>query len=115
MKRILSVLVLGLAGIAIANANEPTNTELKDITSLEIKLEVMSAQDSVKRTLVQPADLPEAVRTTLNGDEYQGWVILNAYHVEPAEATSFYEITLQRVEEQELKVVKLDASGRVVD
>lgn len=114
MKRMLSVFVLGLAGFAIANANEITSVELRATQSLQMNNEWV-AQDTVKRTLVEPIDLPEAIHSTLRGDDYLGWTILSAYYVEPAEADSFYEITLQRVEEQELKVVKINAEGRVIE
>lgn len=116
MKRMLSVLVLGFAGFAIANAAETNNVEAREALSFQVNNEIVLAQqDSVKRTLVESADVPEAIHTTLGGDEYMGWSILSAYFVEPEEATSFYEITLQRVEEQELRVLKFDASGRVIE
>src|SRR5690554_5174381 len=114
MKRMLSVFVLGLAGFAVANASEITSTEFKAAQSLEINNNLV-AQDTVKRTLVEPLDLPEAVHATLKGDDYLGWTILSAYYVEPVEKDSFYEITLQRVEVQELKVVKMNADGRVIE
>ncbi len=114
MMKMLSVIVLGFAGFAIANANETTKVNLKDTESFQVNNEVVLAPDSVKRTMVQPSDLPEAIHTKLGEDEFQGWVILSAYFVEPEEKEAFYEITLQRLEQEELRVVKFDASGRII-
>lgn len=115
MKKMLSVAVLGLAGIAIANAHVITEREANEARIYQVNTEVVVTQDTVKRTMIEPVDLPEAIHSTLKGDEYQGWTILSAFFVEPVEETSFYELTLQRVEVQELKVVKFDASGRVIE
>ena len=114
MKRILSVIVMGFAGLAISNANEISTANMNESENFQVKQEVVHATDSVKRTMVQSADLPEAIHTKLTEDEFMGWVILNAYFVEPEEKEAFYEITLQRVEQDELRVVKFDASGRII-
>jgi len=114
MKRILSVIVMGFAGLAISNANEISTATLHESETFQVNNEFVFAADSVKRTMVQSADLPEAIHTKLAEDEFMGWVILNAYFVEPEENDAFYEITLQRVEEEELRVVKFDSSGRII-
>lgn len=114
MKKILSMIVMGFAGLAISNANEISATSLNESENFQVNNEVFLAADSVKRTMVQSSDLPEAIHTKLTEDEFMGWVILNAYFIEPEEKEAYYEITLQRVEEDELRVVKFDSSGRII-
>lgn len=116
MKKMLSVMVLGIAGIAFANASE------KEVVSFDQNRSVVSvvdqvivAQDSVKRTMIEPASLPDAVINTLMGDDFNGWVIVSAYFVEPAEAASFYEVTLKKEDEEDARVVNLDESGNIID
>lgn len=105
----MCVAVLGIAGLAFANANE------MERMNFERPMEVVAQQDSVKRTMIEPASLPDAVINTLMGDDFSGWVIVSAYFVEPVEASSFYEVTVKKEDEEESRVINLDASGNIID
>lgn len=111
MKKIFSVMILAVAGIAITNAKEVNI--LNDVNRMEIVQEV-AVQDSVKRTLMQPQDLPDAVKNTLGGEEFVDWKITTAYFVEPEEMVAFYEVSLQREGEEDIRVVKLNANGEII-
>lgn len=71
-------------------------------------------QDTLKKTVVAPADLPVEIIITLGSDEYVGWVIDTAYFAEPEEEDAYYEITLLKEDEEEPKVVKLDENGKLL-
>jgi hypothetical protein len=114
MKRMLLVGVLGIAGFAIANANEETQVNLKDPQTFQVNNQEFLAADSVKRTAVDPADLPETIKTKLGEEEYRDWLILSAYLVEPVEKAAHYEITLHKEGEEEVRVVRFDVMGNII-
>jgi hypothetical protein len=58
---------------------------------------------------IKAEDLPEAVKTTLNGDEYTGWLIQSAYKYK---SKDHYEVELKKG--AETKTIKLDKEGKVV-
>lgn len=117
MKKMLSVIVAGFAGIAIANAANATNVEVNtnvaQFPAQQIQQEETVTQDSVKRTLVDPSDLPEAIQDALRGDDYTGWVVVTAYLVEPEGQDAYYEISLQREGEEELRIVLFNPDGTI--
>lgn len=101
------VLFVGLFSFAFIGATQANNV------AVETQLEV--AQDSVKRTLVEAANLPAGVRTVLTGDDYQGWTVETAYLVEEVNKTPYYEISLRKEGEEEARVLKMDAEGNIID
>lgn len=107
MKKMVLVAVLALGGWAFANAGE-VETVQKYATNSETAI-----QDTTKRTLVAPENLPQGIKTALSGEEYTGWTVVTAYHVEPEKKDAYYEISLERVGEEDLKVVKMDADGKL--
>lgn len=112
MKKMMSVIVAGFAGMAFATAYE-ANTNAQVVGAEQIMVEELVAQDSVKRTLVESSDLPTAVQETLRGDDYMGWTVATAYLVEPEGQDAYYEISLQREGEEDLRIVLLNADGTV--
>lgn len=114
MKRMLLLGVFAIAGLAIANANEETRVNLKDAGAFQVNNQEVLMADSTKRTAVDPADLPEAVKTKLTEEEYQTWTIFSAYLVEPVDKQPHYEITLQKEGEEAVRVVRFDAMGNVI-
>ena len=103
MKKImLSAAILAFAGMATVNAGT-VNSKVSIAT-------VMQFQD---RTPVKAADLPDAVKEALAGEEYSEWSIKEAFAVAPAEGVPFFEISLQKGDEN--RVVNLNEAGEVVD
>jgi len=76
-----------------------------------------SPQDAVvtgikqERTPVELSDLPDAIKKTLKGEEYAGWIAKNAFYV--ADGNGHYEIELQKG--KELQIVKFDKDGKKLD
>lgn len=63
------------------------------------------------KTQVDPATLPDAVKTTLAGDAYKGWTVSNAWLVKTGNA-EYYEIQLSK--DNQKNTVKLDKDGKTV-
>jgi len=89
----LFVLAAGIANTEVATAARRTNTSVNFDEKVKIKKE----------------ELPDAVRTSLAGNDYKGWEISEAYQWKEA---GTYEVTLKNG--SETKTVKLDKDGKVV-
>jgi len=69
-----------------------------------------AAVQAVEKVKIKPEQLPDAVKTTLKGDDYKGWSAYAAYH---DTQTNIYEVELRKG--SETKSVKFDADGKKVD
>ena len=118
MKKMMLVAAVALGGWAFASAGQTETAREYIAINTEIQplaIQQQEQQDSVKRTLVEPENLPQGVKTTLSGEEYTGWTVATAYHVESRNKAPYYEISLEREGEEDLKVIKLDADGKRKD
>jgi hypothetical protein len=61
---------------------------------------------------IKKEDLPEAVKMTLAGPDYQGWEITAAFSVKKADA-DYYEIKLKKGDK--IITAKLDKEGKKVE
>ena len=62
------------------------------------------------KTPVKAEAIPEAVKATVAGEDYKGWIVSSAFLVN---ATSpYYELVLTK--DKETKIVKLDANGKLI-
>jgi len=104
-KLLMSALCLFLFGSVslMAQAHSHTGTEVQSETA-----HVVSHNPE---TEVSTAELPAEVRATLQGQDYQGWTIKQAFQMEK-EGNQFYKVLLVKGD-QETKV-KLKANGEVV-
>lgn len=68
---------------------------------------VVSIQE--EREKIKKEELPEPVKTTLNGDEYKGWLISAAYRIKSKDT---YEVELKKG--AEAKTIRFDKEGRVI-
>ena len=67
-------------------------------------------QDQDDKAKIKSEELPEAVKKTLEAQEYRGWLIDAAYHVK---STDSYEVELKNG--AEAKTVKFDKDGKKVE
>lgn len=65
---------------------------------------------AVEKVKIKPEQLPDAVKTTLKGDNYKDWTAYAAYH---DTVTNIYEVELRKG--SETKSCKFDADGKKVD
>lgn len=114
MKKLMLLVVVGVAGLASVHA---ANEERKSMPSEVISVERLAVsvdtttQDSVKRTLLEPIDLPQSVQATLQSDEYLGWTVVTAYYVEEVGRDAYYEISLQQEGQEDIRVINLNSDG----
>lgn len=69
-----------------------------------------AAVQAVEKVKIKPEQLPEAIKTTLKGDDYKGWTAYAAYH---DTVTNIYEVELRKG--SETKSLKFDSDGKQVD
>jgi hypothetical protein len=122
MKKLLLLFVAGVAGLATVSANvEVKNSMPSEVMPSEIFAKSVAlgadttTQDSIKRTLLEPIDLPQSVQATLQSDEYLGWTIVTAYYVEEVGRDAYYEISLQQEGREDMRVVNLNSDGTLRD
>jgi hypothetical protein len=97
MKKVLFALFAFVVSATMVSANTiATNAET-----------VLVQDDKVK---IQPEELPEAVKTALNSEDYVGWQISSAYKHADGET---YEVELKN--DAETKTVKFDKEGNIID
>lgn len=65
------------------------------------------------KTPIKLEELPDSVKTTLAGEDYRGWLPVEAFVITPEEGVKHYEIVLKN-SEGEKKVVKLDENGKAI-
>lgn len=76
-------------------------------------------QGQQDRQKVAVDELPEAVRTTLEGNAFSGWTVANAYTVSPkgtsgqTSATTEKEYEVELKKGSEMKTVRIDKDGKV--
>ncbi len=98
MKKVTIIAALFICAAGVINANAETTTRRSEIS--------VRFDEKVK---IKKEDLPEAVRTALAGNDYNGWEIHEAYMYKEA---GTYEVELKKGEEK--KTVKLDKEGKVI-
>lgn len=99
-KLIISAFALSLISFASVQAN-----------SLKETVTVVAV--SQEKVAVKPEDLPEAVKTTLAGDAFEGWKVTGAFLVTKEDKSQYYEIALKKGEET--ATVNLDKDGKKVE
>ena len=98
MKKVIFVLsLMVIASVGFVSAASSTNNSAA----------YSILQDEKEK--IKPEELPEPVKTTLNGDEYKGWLVQTAYRVK---AKDVYEIELKKG--AETKTLRFDKEGKVV-
>ena len=103
-----------LGSVALANAQEATPTqESTQATEAPAPAPATEAvapasADQDDKTKIKSEELPEAVKKSLEAQEYRGWLIDAAYHVK---STDSYEVELKNG--AETKTVKFDKEGKV--
>jgi hypothetical protein len=98
MKKVMFFLSALVVGVGFANA----------APAISVKSNVITVNQDDKEK-IKAEDLPEAVKTTLNGDEYTGWLIQSAHKIKSKDQ---YEVELKKG--AETKTVKLDKDGKIV-
>ena len=130
MKKVIFASLALLGSVALVNAQEATPTqesnkatetvtpapqdqaapapEVAPAPQDQVAPAAAEAQDD--KTKIKSEELPEAIKKTLEAQEYRGWLIDAAYHVK---STDSYEVELKNG--AEAKTVKFDKDGKKVE
>ncbi|HYI76996.1 MAG TPA: hypothetical protein VEW65_05205 [Chryseolinea sp.] len=114
MKKLMFASLALLGSVALANAQEATppqeSTQATEAPAPAPAPEAVApaAADQEDKTKIKSEELPEAVKKSLEAQEYRGWLIDAAYHVK---STDSYEVELKNG--AETKTVKFDKEGKV--
>jgi hypothetical protein len=114
MKKLMFASLALLGSVALANAQEATPQESNKATEVvapapaDPATAAPAAADQDDKTKIKSEELPEAVKKSLEGQEYRGWLIDAAYHVK---STDSYEVQLKNG--AETKTVKFSKDGKV--
>lgn len=100
MKKVMSALLALFVSFTVMNAQGIPGNDNSSTT----------VQQQEEKEKIKAEDLPEAVKKTLEGDEYRGWLINAAYH---HKSKDVYEVELKNG--AETKTVKLDKDGKIVE
>jgi hypothetical protein len=76
----------------------------------QVTMEVVAQQE---KTPIKLEELPDAVKTTLSGEQFTDWAPTEAFVVTPEEGAKYFEVTLKKGEE--VKVVNLAEDGKVIE
>lgn len=97
MKKVLFALFAFMVSASVVSAN-----------TIDMNNETVLVQDD--KVKIQPEELPEAVKTALNSEDYVGWQIAAAYKHADGET---FEVELKN--DAETKTVKFDKEGNKID
>ena len=122
MKKLMFASLALLGSVALVNAQEATPQEESNqatetvapapeetvAPAPEAPAVDAPAVDQDDKTKIKSEELPEAVKKSLEAQEYRGWLIDAAYHVK---STDSYEVELKNG--AETKTVKFSKEGEV--
>ena len=75
-----------------------------------VSMEIVAQQE---KTSIKLEELPDAVKTTLSGEQFTGWAPTEAFVVTPEEGAKYFEVSLKK--EEVVKVVNLGEDGKVIE
>ena len=107
MKKLMFACLALLGSVALVNAQEATPAPAPQ-ESNEAVAPAPDAQDQEDKTKIKSEELPDAVKKSLEAQEYRGWLIDAAFHVK---STDSYEVSLKNG--AETKTVKFSKDGKV--
>jgi hypothetical protein len=114
MKKVLFA-SLALAGsLTLANAQTTESTPATDKpateTSVSTSSTTVTSTTQDEKVKIKSEELPEAVKKSLNSEDYRGWLISAAYE---DKAKGQYEVEVKNG--AEVKTLKFDKEGKKID
>jgi hypothetical protein len=111
MKKLLLVLCLGFGGVAVVNAQNQDSTQAQPAQS--------PAPADQDRQPIQASELPDAIKTSLQSQDYTGWTVAQAFtskQTDAADATKTTEVYIVELRNgAEMKTVTFDKAGNKLD
>jgi hypothetical protein len=103
MKKIIYVFALVLTGAAVQAQNTPEPAKPATESS-------QATKEDADKVQIKVEELPEAVKKTLEDQEYKGWLINAAYHDKKKDG---YEVQLKNG--AETQVIRFSKEGQRLD
>jgi hypothetical protein len=107
MKKVLFASLALVGSLTLANAQTTESTPATE-SSTTTSTTVATQQD--QKAKIKSEDLPEAVKKSINSEDYRGWLISAAYE---DKAKGQYEVELKNG--AEVKTVRFDKEGKKID
>jgi hypothetical protein len=115
MKKVLFAIAFMTAGSVAVLAQEAQPQEPQTQTPpTEVQAPPSSdfqSQDQDKGQAIAPSELPANIQASLQGADYSGWTVANAFKKEK-DGKTFYSVELTK--DQEKKTINFDADGNVM-
>ncbi len=114
MKKLLFAFTLMLATTAFVFAQDTTSTQRsRDRQKTDRSSDQQSSAEwnMTDKDVIAASELPQNIRQQLEGSDYSGWTVQNAYRKQKNNQT-FYAVELSNG--SQTKKVKFDAQGNVV-
>ena len=116
MKKLLFAIAFMTAGSVAVLAQEAQPQEPQTPPSSEIQAAPAPApedqsQDQDKGQAIATSELPANIQASLQGQDYSGWTVANAFKKEK-DGKTFYIVELTK--DSEKKSVKFDADGNIM-
>ena len=115
MKKLLFAIAFMTAGSVAVLAQEAQPQEPQTPPSTEIAPPAPApedqSQDQDKGQAIAPSELPANIQASLQGADYSGWTVANAFKKEK-DGKAFYSVELTK--DQEKKTINFDADGNVM-
>jgi hypothetical protein len=113
MKKLMLAMFLMFGGIAVVNAQDSTSTQTPTQTPTQA-----TPQDQ-ERTQIQVTELPEAIQTSLQSQDFSGWTVATAYRgtqKDASDETKSMEVYVVDLKNgAETKTVRFDKDGKKLD
>ena len=84
MKKIVFALCMFFGAVAVVNAQDTTSTQSPTDPTSTTQTPTMQDEGRVK---IKSQDLPDAVKSSLESQEYRGWLVNSAYKMDAASTT----------------------------
>jgi hypothetical protein len=109
MKKLMLAMFLMFGGIAVVNAQDSTSTQTP----------TQQAPTQEEHTQIQITELPAAIQTSLQSQDYSGWTVATAYRgtqKDSSDETKSMEVYVVDLKNgAETKTVRFDKDGKKLD
>jgi hypothetical protein len=88
MKKLVFALSMLFGAVVVVNAQDTTSTTSPtDPTVTEQPSQASTSSEQEGRVKIKSQDLPDAVKSSLEGQEFRGWLVNSAYKVDNSSMT----------------------------
>jgi hypothetical protein len=111
MKKLLFAIAFMTAGSVAVLAQEAQPKEPQTPPSTELQTPPSTDDQDKDKQAIATSELPANIQASLQGQDYSGWTVANAYKKEK-DGKTFYAVELTKGSEK--KMVKFDADGNAM-